>query len=289
MSEPVRVVSLGWGIQSWAMVAMSALGVLPPVEGAIHADTGWERRETIEFAERWTPWLEARGVRVVTVEGDCSLQIVDGWGGIFIPVFTAYDQDVFVDGGDYHEWKDGEITWMPSGTRVKIHSRGDRSGMLRRQCADDWKIAPIRRWLQAHRGGRQVEQWLGITLDEARRMAPSRVKYIKNRYPLIDMFSRPLSRFDCIRWLRDNSLEVPIKSSCIICPYHDRPTWREIKRSGNSDWERALEVDRAIRHKRPGYVCYLSAQRKPLDECDFRNEQDCGQLMLWSEQDFVSD
>jgi len=40
---------------------MSALGVLPPVDAAVHADTGHERRETYEFAERWTSWLEALG------------------------------------------------------------------------------------------------------------------------------------------------------------------------------------------------------------------------------------
>ena len=70
-----------------------------------------------------------------------------------------------------------------------------------------------------------------------------------------------------------------------MCPYHDRATWREIKHSGNGDWERALEIDRAIRNKRKdaGYFCYLTPERKPLDECDFRNEMDMGQLSLWDE------
>ena len=32
--------SLGWGIQSWTLSAMIALGFLPPIDLAIHAFTG---------------------------------------------------------------------------------------------------------------------------------------------------------------------------------------------------------------------------------------------------------
>jgi hypothetical protein len=60
-----------------------------------------------------------------------------------------------------------------------------------------------------------------------------------------------------VQWLRDNGLEVPVKSSCVFCPYHDKATWREIKLSGNGDWEKAVAVDKAIRHKRPGWVFML--------------------------------
>ena len=71
----MRVISLGWGIQSWALAAMSALGKLPPVDAAIHADTTYERAETYEFAARWTPWLEERGVPVVTVNGGRPIRV----------------------------------------------------------------------------------------------------------------------------------------------------------------------------------------------------------------------
>ena len=86
------------------------------------------------------------------------------------------------------------------------------------------------------------------------------------------------------QWLQDNDLEIPVKSSCIFCPYHDRATWREIQSSGNGDWEKAVKVDEAIREKRPGYLCYLTATRKPLVDCDFRSQEDHGQLTLWDEE-----
>ena len=252
----MRVISLGWGVQSFALAAMSALGMLPPVAAAVHADTGHERRETYEFAERWAPWLEERGVRVVTVRGG---RRVMGLGNIgeseaSIPAFTSYPD-------------------------------GRSSGMLRRQCTYDWKIAPIRRWLQANRNKQSVEQWLGITLDEVLRIKPSGVKYITNAYPFIEMLDRPWTRGMVVRWLHNNNLEIPVKSSCVFCPYRDRATWREIQLSGNGDWQKALEVDRAIRSKRPGYLCYLNSQRKPLDECDFRSQEDHGQMTLWDAEE----
>ena len=248
----MRIISLGWGVQSFALAAMSALGELPPVDAAIHADTTHERRETYEFAAKWTPWLEERGVKVVTVNNG-RRTVIDSWGGMMLPAFAA--------------WPTGEA-----------------SGMMRRQCTHDWKVAPIKRWLQKNRNTEAIELWIGITLDEWDRMRTSDVQYIQNAYPFIELLERPWTRGMVMRWLRDNDLEIPVKSSCVFCPYHDHATWREIKLSGNGDWKKAVEVDRAIRDKRPGYKCYLHAQRIPLEDVDLRNEQDHGQLELWGEE-----
>ena len=247
----MKVISLGWGCQSFALAAMSALGVLPKVDAAIHANTTHERSETYALAKKWTPWLEERGVRVVTVQGlahrlDPCLDRLS----VFLPLYS-----------------------------VDLDSQS--RGMLRRQCTSEWKIKPIRRWLQANRKGQSCETWLGITLDEVTRMRQADVKYVTNTFPFIEMLDRPWTRGMVMRWLRDNDLEIPVKSSCIFCPYHDRATWREIQRSGTGDWEKAVATDEAIREKRPGYLCYLTAARKPLVECDFRSQEDHGQLTLW--------
>lgn len=256
----MKIISLGWGVQSFALAAMSALGALPKVDAAVHADTGHERAETYALAEKWTPWLEERGVRIVTVRDRMAGQQSNEWGGTFIAAHTTYPD-------------------------------GRKSGLLRRQCTQQWKIAPIRRWLRAQgidprkaQGG-AVEQWLGITLDEVTRMRLSDVLYIRNEYPFIEMLDRPWTRGMVIKWLVENDLDVPVKSSCVMCPYHDRQTWRDIQLADNGDWEKALKVDRAIRSRRPGYLCYLTAQRKPLDECDFRSQQEHGQLTLWEEEE----
>lgn len=246
----MRIISLGWGCQSFALAAMSALGELPPVDAAVHADTTHERSDTYAFAEKWTPWLEARGVRVVTVRGSRNDAIANEFGGVFIPAFTTRET-------------------------------GEPSGMLRRQCTYDWKIAPIRRWLQEHRNEAQVEQMLGITLDEVERMKPADVQYITHRWPLIEM---RMTRHDVMRWLNARGLEIPPKSACVFCPYHDLAQWRDLRDTGNGDWHKALEVDEAIRHKRPGYVAYLTQTRVPLAELDLRTEADHGQLSLWGDE-----
>ena len=66
----LRYLSLGWGVQSWTIAAMVALGELPPVDIAVHADTGHEAQGTYEHVRLWTPWLEERGVKVATVHPD---------------------------------------------------------------------------------------------------------------------------------------------------------------------------------------------------------------------------
>ena len=60
---PLRVLSLGWGVQSWTLAAMIALKELPLVDYAVHADTTHEHEGTYAHAAKWTPWLEERGVR----------------------------------------------------------------------------------------------------------------------------------------------------------------------------------------------------------------------------------
>ena len=153
-------ISLGWGVQSFALAAMSALGALPPVDAAIHADTTHERSETYAFAKRWTPWLEARGIRVVTVKDKkAPPRILDpNSGQVYAPLFT-------------------------------LSQKGTR-GQLRRSCTQRWKIAPIRRWISAELGRRGlskvpgvVSQWMGITFDEMERAKTSDVQYIVNRFP----------------------------------------------------------------------------------------------------------
>ena len=250
MTEPLRIISLGWGVQSFALAAMSALGELPPVNAVIHADTTHERRETYEFAERWTPWLEERGVRVVTVSA--QPKITNVVTGVTPPFFTV----------------------GPKG-----------NGMLYRTCTDRWKIRPIQKWIRANRDGQQVESHLGITLDEWTRMKPSRVSYITNRFPFMEAFDPPMARYQVARWLQDNGLEIPVKSACIFCPYHNLDGWREIQANGNGDWSRAVVVDALIRHKRPGYECFVHAARIPLDQVDLRNAQDHGQLELWPDEE----
>lgn len=117
---PVRTLSLGWGVQSWTLAAMSALGELPPLDYAIHADTTHELAETYAHAAAWTPWLEGHGVKVRTVKANRPDVLREDWGdsgAVLIPAFTK-DQ------------------------------RKGKMGMTRRQCTHAWKVMPIRRFVR---------------------------------------------------------------------------------------------------------------------------------------------
>lgn len=239
----MKVISLGWGVQSFTLAAMVALGELEPVDAAIHADTGHEFSGTYAFAARWTPWLEQRGIRVVTVKSK-DVGPIDAHKGVMIPALGA------------------------------------AGGMFKRQCTDSWKRAPMRRWLQANRNGQPIEQWLGISLDEFQRMKDSDVKYISHRWPLIE---KKMTRADCAKWLTEHNLEVPPRSACTFCPYHNTAEWRHIKASP-ADWQEAVSVDRAIRKARPPYDLYVHPARKPLEDVDLRTPQEMGQLDLWDSE-----
>ena len=93
-----------------------------------------------------------------------------------------------------------------------------RGGMLLRKCTKEYKITPIQqkvRHLMKETGAKQVQQFIGISLDEVHRMKHSGVNYIQNVYPLIDM---RMSRWDCLRWIEKAGLPQPPKSACWHCP-----------------------------------------------------------------------
>jgi len=228
----MRVISLGWGVQSFAMAAMSALGELEKVDLAIHADTLMEHQATYDFAARWTPWLEERGIKVVKVRRPDDDAVINKWGGVCVPAFTNIN--------------------------------GNR-GMLRRQCTQRWKIRWIRKWLQENRDGETVELWLGITKDEAKRAKPSGVKYIDHRWPLLewDIGNMGMSRGDVTQWLIDQGLEVPPRSACIICPFQSDEEWQLLT---GEEFERAVKIDNQIRNIRPKGQIFLHGKRIPLDQ-----------------------
>ena len=216
----LRVLSLGWGVQSWTLAAMAALGEIEPIDYAVHADTTFEMSGTYDHAASWTPWLEDRGVKVVTVKAEPEPSpIQQGTGAVMMPAYTLN--------------KDGTPT------------------PIRRQCTNRWKIQPIRRFIRSHLTGKpqpnSVELIMGISWDESYRMKDPNVKYIKHVYPLID---KRMKRMHCIQWLQEHELTVPPKSTCTFCPYHSIDQWKQLKSTGDDNWNRAVAVDEIIRSAR---------------------------------------
>jgi len=239
----MRVISLGWGVQSTALAMLVAHGDIPPVDAAIHADTKHERSTTYAYAAKWTPYLDDRGVRVITIE-NTTTEPIDRFGGVCIPAFVP-----------------------PAGT-------------INRHCTQDWKIAPLRRYLQSVRNKERVEMLIGISLDEIGRMRTSNVGYIENAYPLVDL---RMTRTDCVLYLQDHGIETPPKSACVFCPYQSRSRWLELS---GADREHAIEVDEMIRNSRllRGQL-FVHPSMRPLSEyLDNWDPEGHEQLDLWQNE-----
>lgn len=277
----MKIISLGWGVQSFTLAAMVALGELEPVDYAIHADTTHEFSGTYEFAAKWTPWLAERGVRVVTVANKENRVTGSRFTGeVHIPAFMLVSEQVPVY-DTIEEWDDSTQSFVTyQTTRIIGYKNREINGQTHRQCTGHWKIEPMRRWIQANRNKEPVEQWLGISLDEYQRMRDSDVKYITHRWPLIE---KRMTRHDCEKWLTAHDLEIPPKSACSFCPFHNTAEWRKIKNSP-SDWKKAVEVDEEIRKAYPPYDLFVHPSRKPLAEVDFRTAEEKGQLSLWDSE-----
>lgn len=242
----MRVISLGWGVQSFTLAAMAALGEIEPVNAAVHSDTTHDSIKTYEFAYRWTDWLVNHGVNVFTVQAD-DTGIIDKSGGVMIPAHTKLNK-----------------------------------GMIGRQCTDKWKRAPLRRWIKSNTDAKQLpcNLLIGISLDEFQRMRDSDVKYIRHEWPLVD---KRMTRGACIEFLKRNNLEVPPKSSCTFCPMRPLKDWPLVK-SIPEDWNSALQADELIRDYRPGYELFVHRWSIPLSDIDLRTETERGQLSFLDDE-----
>ncbi len=243
----LRTLSLGWGVQSWFLAAASARGEygLEQLDYAFHADTTFEHEETYAFAKKWTGYLTDRGIKVETVTERTATSLVLNRGNT--------------------------STFMPAYTKDNETGEG---GKLNRACTERWKIRPIRKRLneilvspEVHSGRKdnRIEQWLGISYDEWYRAKNSSVRYITSRHPLIEL---KLTRQDCINKLLEwfGPAGLPPKSSCVQCPFHGPKTWHDLVAAGGKDLADAIEVDEAIRHKRPGYTVFVHPKLIPLKE-----------------------
>lgn len=219
----VHVLSLGAGVQSSAMALMAAAGEITPMPvAAIFADTHWEPKAVYD----WLAILEKL---------------------LPFPVLRVSHGDL---GADFMAFVHGDRKRAASPPfHVRNANSDDRGGMLWRQCTKDYKLDPIIRQvakLKKEHGVDKVIQWIGISLDEAQRRKAAMVSYVENRYPLVDM---RLSRWDCVRWLKDHGYPEPPKSACVFCPYISDRRWERMKRDMPDEFERACRFDEALRAK----------------------------------------
>jgi len=232
-NEPtLRVLSLGAGVQSTALLILAARGDLPKLDAAIFSDTGWEPKSVYEHLDR----LERE---VAAPAG--------------IPIYRVTSGNIRDDALD----PEHRFASMP----LYIRNADGTEGMTRRQCTSEYKLKPIKRKVRELLGyphpkpvpkGVFIEQWIGISTDERDRaldkdtgeLKVGDVKYARNRYPLLDL---DMSRDACHVLLNATGFGETPKSACIGCPFHTNAMWRDLRDNHPAEFADAVDFDDAIR------------------------------------------
>ena len=257
-----RVLNLGAGLQSSVLLLMLVRGELPdPPDVAVFADTGWEPRSVYDHLR----WLTSEVRRVSQITGIQVRMVRLNDGDIRKDALRA---QVGGGAGDVGRWgsmpfyiksvlRDRDVTGGPlfadNAEIVPVFDSED-VGMIRRQCTGEYKIEPIRRWINTKLLGLGVrdrwpttsfvEQTFGISHDERERMRVPE-KWGTYRYPLVH--ERPMHRGDLREWAEQHhpGRRFP-RSACVGCPYRSNAEWRHLRDREPEAWDDVVAFDRSI-------------------------------------------
>jgi hypothetical protein len=231
--------SCGGGTQSAAMAALIIQGRIEKPDAAVMVDTEREKSQTWRYMRTVVqPALSAFGltVEVVSKSEFATVDIYALNGDLLLPVFTS-------DGGRL-------------------------SGF----CSNEWKRRVVQRWCRS-KGYDPVENWLGYSLDEAKRVKSAEAKWWQPRYPLIEL---RLRRSDCIQIVEAMGWPTPPRSACWMCPHMTNAEWRQMQAVDPADFQRAIVLDELIREEDANVFVHRSG--KPLRDADLGADDGQGVL-----------
>jgi hypothetical protein len=248
--------SLGAGVQSSTLALMAAHGEIGPMpDGAVFADTQSEPDGVYE----WLDWLEKK---------------------LPFPVIRVTRGNLADDACRVRTSKAGNH-YTKHAVPAFMRDTDGRIGLAMRQCTSDHKISIIYREYRRRHKKQPIEQWIGISRDEAIRMKPSRIPYVTNRWPLIEM---GMTRADCLTWMKEKNFPTPPRSACVFCPFHDDREWSLLKDTDPDGFARAVAFEKNFQAAAKQVetwrgVPFLHRSCKPIEEVDFRPEANrLGQL-----------
>lgn len=247
--SPLRVLSLGAGVQSSALALMMTHGEVEPADVVVFADTGDEPQAVYH----WLKWLvKEMAMPFVTVQTG-----------------TGY--------------ADALRKACATGCRVSTPPLFTESGgRINRQCTWDYKVIPIRRYVRPLlKRGQKCTMIRGISWDEQQRVKPSDVQYIEHEHPLCTLEAQ-ISRQDCKRWMASKGYPLPPRSACRMCPCRCNAGWAYMRDLAPGDFEQACKWDEMLRTGLPKIKdkCYIHRSLVPLRYVDFSTDVDRGQGLL---------
>jgi 3'-phosphoadenosine 5'-phosphosulfate sulfotransferase (PAPS reductase)/FAD synthetase len=238
VSEPLRILSLGAGVQSSTLLLMACRGEFH-LDHAIFADTQWEPQAVYDWLEFLKDEAQKASIplHIVTAGSlrEACLETSDSGGySAALPYFVA------------------------------------PAGIAQRRCTNDFKILPKHRYIKSALLGLSkqqrwptklaVTQLMGISIDEAHRMFRSDKAWESFEYPLIDM---RMNRMDCVIWMEKNGYPPAPRSACIGCPFRSNHEWRTLSADEFAD---AVSFETQLQKTQPQF--FLHRTLKPLLEVD---------------------
>jgi hypothetical protein len=237
--------SCGGGTQSAAIAALIIQGKLPKPQFAAIADTERERESTWKYVDEViVPAMAKIGVEFHRIPKSAFMtedepDVFTNWGqpGVLIPAF-----------------------------KLNQHQPASRVDGF---CSSRWKRRVMQRWLRS-KGVTRIDVWLGMSVDEMRRVRVSGENWYQHKYPLI--FDVPMRRGECIRLVTDEmGWPEPPRSACWMCPNRGDDDWRDMKANWPVDFAKAVQFEKEMQVQRPDF--YLHRSCKPLGEVDFSTQQ----------------
>ena len=283
----MRILSLGAGIQSTTLALLAAEGVLPGLDAAIFADTGWEPAAIYRHLDRLErEILQPAGIPLYRVSaGQIQHDVLDLNKQRTLPAHTRdplTGEDGMLNRRCTQTYK---LTPILRQVRLLLGATTSEATPCRYCNGTGVRVAPWRAKLNDHTPGpcsvcdgtgllgrvgqppkdTWAEQWIGFSTDEIGRVSNrADTRYSRSRHPLLEL---NMSRTQCEAFLKHRGWGGTEKSACVGCPFHGNAHWRRMRDTDPESWREAVAFDRAyrtgpgLRHER-----FLHISRRPLDE-----------------------
>lgn len=242
MTEPLRTISYGGGVQSTALLVLAAQGVID-FKIALFSNVGddSEHPATLDYVRNIAmPWAAERGIEV-------------------------HELDRIKRTGETETLM--QRLTKPGSRSLPIPIRMSNGAPGNRSCTADFKIKVIGKWLKQHGANKDnpATVAIGISTDEFHRASTKRVEpYERPVYPLLDL---GIDRSRCQTIIADAGLPVPPKSSCFFCPFHRPQMWAEMRRDEPELFDKSADLEALLNERRDALGkdhVFLTRFNKPL-------------------------
>jgi hypothetical protein len=235
MTPILTTLSYSAGVQSHALLEMVLRGDMPKPESflVLNADPGMEDSRSYEFVDKAKSRCREAGIDFITAKG----------GDLYRDLTT---------------FKERGLTRLDNPPYWTKNRETGKKGRLRQGCTQVYKIKAMRHAIREYLSERfgiskttkrlpTVETWIGFAADEAARVGDSDVKFIRFKYPLIEL---GLDRVKVEGYYLKHGIPKPPRSVCNACFANGLSYLEDMYLNRPDDWDKAVAVDEAVRDMR---------------------------------------